>query len=231
VAAREIAPRLSRRAAALGLAVGVPVSAVLLVLAMRGLDADELRDSLANADLLLVALAVCGIFLVYVFQAQRWRLIARREAAISLRTALRYVVGAVAVNNVVPGRPGEPLRGFWLARAGRIPVARGIGTVVVDRTADVLTLVVLLVLAVPFVDHPGWLVTLLASALALSALLAIVLAAAWWYANRSARGARAPLSHGNPSCDHRPVIRRPILVGGDGEANEIVVLCPVLCRE
>lgn len=193
--AREIAPRLSRRAAALGLAIGVPASAVFLVLAMRGLDRSELRRTLAEADPVLVSAAAAGIFLVYVFQALRWRLIARSEASIGMRAALSYVVGAVAVNNVVPGRPGEPLRGFWLARAARIPVARGLATVLVDRTADVLALVALLAVTVPFVNHPDWVLRLLVGALLLGALMAIGLTAAWWYANRSSHGrARAELA-------------------------------------
>lgn len=200
VTAREIAPRLSRRAAAVGLAVGVPASAVFLVLALRGLDAGELRRTLADADVALLAPAVAVILLVYVFQAQRWRVVARRETDLGFRAALAYVVGAVAVNNVVPGRPGEPLRGFWLARARRIPVARSVATVLVDRTADVLALVTLFAVTVPFVDRPRWVLRLLLAAVVLGALLALALAAAWWYANHSRRGrARAAIPVGERS--------------------------------
>jgi len=197
---REIAPRLSRRAALLGLVVGVPASVAFLVLAMRGLDAHELRETLADADARLVALAIGAIALVYVLQAQRWRIIARHESELSLPRALGYVVGAVAVNNVVPGRPGEPLRAFWFARYAHIPVARGLATVVVDRFSDTFALVALFALTVGSVDAPRWVVELLVAALALGFALACVLAGAWWYTNRSARGRRrAALDRGERS--------------------------------
>ena len=173
---------------------------------MRGLDAQELRDTLADADARLVALAVAPISIVYVLQAQRWRIIARHEAELRLLRALTYVIGAVAVNNVVPGRPGEPLRAYWFARYAHIPVARGLGTVVVDRFSDTFALLALLALTVGSVDAPRWVVRLLVAALALGLALACVLAAAWWYANRSTRGQsarRSPAESGR-GCATRP---------------------------
>src|SRR5204862_60875 len=73
------------------------------------------------------------------------------------RTFLRLVICSLAVNNVIPGRPGEVLRGYWLGRAAKIPQARAFSTVVVDRSSDVLFLVAAFTATFPFVKHPAWL--------------------------------------------------------------------------
>jgi uncharacterized protein (TIRG00374 family) len=104
--------------------------------------------------------------------------VAGPEARVGRRRFLGLVIGSVAVNNVVPGRPGELMRGYWLSRMARVPVARAFGTVIVDRAADVVVLAALLAVVLPWVDHPAWLTRLVlaAAALALAALAGVAFA-------------------------------------------------------
>ena len=134
-------PRLFRRSLRIGLLAGVPLSVIFLFLAVRGLDPGEVADALRGADPLPVAGAVALIGLIYSVQAARWRWIARRSARMRWRDFLRLVIASVAVNNVIPGRPGEVLRGYWLGCAAGIPQNRAFSTVLVDRSSDVLFLV------------------------------------------------------------------------------------------
>ena len=157
----EAAPgptRISRRSVIVGTVIGLPVSALFLWLAVRGLSWSRVWDALAAADPGRVALAVVAMMAVYVVQAERWRVIARSSLPpLPRRAFLAMLVGGVAVSNVVPGRPGEILRGYWLGRAARAPFGRAFSTVVLDRAADVLALLVILVVSFPFVEHPaGW---------------------------------------------------------------------------
>src|SRR4051812_40362700 len=89
---------LSRRGVVVGVVVGVPVSVWLLGLSSRHLDAAAFRAAIRNAHPAPVLLAVCAMALVYIAQALRWRLVAGTRST-PWGTFLRWVVGAVAVNN------------------------------------------------------------------------------------------------------------------------------------
>jgi hypothetical protein len=88
-----------------------------------------------------------------------------------------YVVSGAAISNVVPGRPGEFVRGYLASRATRRSVLTGVGTVVVDRTFDVVVLVVALLFTAPLVNRPDWVGVVLAfsvsGAVAVAALLVV----------------------------------------------------------
>ena len=184
----DAAVRTSGRGILVGLVVGVPVSGVCLWLATRGLDPDRLWRTLRGADPGPLALAVLAMAAVYAAQSERWRILARGQADRPRRVFTALVIGAVAVNNLIPGRPGEALRAYWLSRSARIPFGRALGTVVVDRAADVLVLAGLLLFTVPFLGTPVWLSRLLLASVALCAIVLIALGAARFYAHHSVRG-------------------------------------------
>jgi alkylhydroperoxidase family enzyme len=57
----------------LGLVVGLPLSALFLWLAIRGVSFDEVWDALASANPWLVALAIPCLLAIILFQGLRWR--------------------------------------------------------------------------------------------------------------------------------------------------------------
>ena len=175
---------VSVRRVAVALLIGIPASAVFLYLASRGLDYHEVRRSLDRAHRGWLIVAVLLMACVYVVQTVRWRRISRHEGTFSLRRGLRWVIGCVAINNVVPGRPGELFRAYWQSDALHIPKARALATVLVDRAADVLTLVAGLLIAYPFTPHPAWLRHLDLAAIPIG--IAIVAGMAWarWHTKR-----------------------------------------------
>jgi uncharacterized protein (TIRG00374 family) len=169
----------SARGPLVALAVGLPVSGLLLYLTVRKLDVASVLTALRAADPARVALAVAIIGCMYLVQAFRWRWIARREAKLSMWRFLQYVVGGIALNNAVPGRPGDLLRAHWLGRGANTSRANALGTVVVDRSADLLMLVAVLALAFPLVGpEAAWLHRLAVATFAITAssALCIVLA-------------------------------------------------------
>jgi uncharacterized protein (TIRG00374 family) len=159
-----------------GFLVGIPLSVVFLYLAVRGLKPDEVADTVARAEPVRVALAVALMGVIYSVQAARWRWIARHAGDLRWSRFLRFVISSVAVNNVVPGRPGDLLRGYWLGRALRIPQSRAFSTVIVDRSSDVLFLVAVFAGTFPFVPHPAWLRHVFVGAMVLGGLVAAALA-------------------------------------------------------
>ena len=173
--------RSTRRATLFGLVVGVPVSLLFLWLAFRNADVDAVWDAAREADLGLLLLAVPAIALVYIFQAARWRRIADSEHP-ALGGFFEMVVGAVACNNVLPGRLGEWFRARWLGVAAPMSYGRALGTVGLDRGSDLLTLFLFLVVSLPFVASATWVGEIVAGAAVLVALLILALAAARIYA-------------------------------------------------
>jgi uncharacterized protein (TIRG00374 family) len=180
----------TRKILVAGVVLGVPLSALFLYLATRGLDPTEVSQALRGADPSQIVLAVAVIALVYSLQAARWKRIARPLGAARWRTTLRYIVSGVAVNNVVPGRPGDLMRGYWLARALRVPSAKAYGTLIVDRSSDVFVLIALLVVTYPFIPHPAWLHRIILLAVAAGAMIALWLLVTRWHTGggRSVRG-------------------------------------------
>jgi uncharacterized protein (TIRG00374 family) len=120
---------------ALGLAIGVPVSLVLLYVATRGVAWDDVRTALREARVGPLAVAVVALAGVYVIQGLRWRWIARRQARASRKTFVSLVVAGVGANNVLPARVGDLLRAHWLSLKTGTPRARTLATVVATGPA------------------------------------------------------------------------------------------------
>jgi len=187
----------SRRAVVAGAVLGIPVSLGLLMLSLRHLDGAKLKASLGGANVGALMLSVAVMAIVYLIQADRWRVISAAPG-VSLSRFAEWVVGAVAVNNVLPGRAGDILRSEWLARGAGKPRASAVSSVVVDRGLDVVTLVAMFGLTYPFVPHPRWLNDFWIVGGSLGAVVSIVFVAAAVYAGRgrssAARGMRARLA-------------------------------------
>lgn len=181
---------ITRKRVILGLVIGTPISAFFLWLAVQGVNWSDVGSALLGANPWLLAAAVITLMTTYLVQAERWRIVARSEGNLRLGRAYSLILASLAVNNVVPGRAGEILRGWWLSRALRRPFSRCLSTVVVDRIADVGALVVALLISLPFVPTPSWLRGLLLVAIPAAAVLLGLIALAWWYTNRSKRGRR-----------------------------------------
>lgn len=167
----------TRRVAAL-LAVGLPISAVLLFLAVRGAHLHDVTGAIADSDPGLLVAAVGAIAAVYAVQAARWQVVSR--STLSYARLLGLVLAALAVNNVLPGRIGDLLRARWLAVDARMPGARALATVVVDRGTDLAVLAALFVATVPFATRAQWI-----DRMAVAGLVALVLLAVGWLAARA----------------------------------------------
>jgi glycosyltransferase 2 family protein len=190
LAAGTMSNALRGRAVLIGLVIGLPLSAFFFWLAFRNADLPEVWSVLTGADAGFVALALAAMAAVYAGQAVRWRAIARTPSVSTLKFG-EMVVSGVAVNNVLPGRVGDFLRARWLQLAAGIAAGRALATVFVDRSFDVLALVVFLVVSLPFVAGAEWLRQIAIGGLALLIGLGLVLVAARVYTRRRARERRS----------------------------------------
>jgi glycosyltransferase 2 family protein len=166
------------------LVLGVPISLVLLSRAARGTSVSQVTFAVSGAKLLPLCLALCAMSVVYLLQAERWRYIAKAYGTLPLRSSVAYVVGGVAINNVLPGRPGELVRAHWISRDLDIDWAKGFATVLVDRIFDVLALALLLAATYEAVPHPAWMRDLMAATVVVGGAMVIALLACRWYVAR-----------------------------------------------
>ena len=192
------------------LAIGLPLSALLLWLALRGADWAEVRAVLTAADLGLVVLAAVVLVCVSVCGGVRWRAIARTPVP-STAGFVEMVYSGAAVNDIVPGRIGDVLRARWLQVRGGIAGGRALATIFVDRTFDVLTMVLFLAVSLPFVTSADWLKRIAVGGITLLAILAVILGAARLYTRRRHRDRR----------EQRGLVRRLVRDTLDGLAEPL----------
>jgi uncharacterized protein (TIRG00374 family) len=189
---QRVRPPISRRSLIGGFVVGVPVSALFLYLAARGLNPSAVLKVISHAQLGSVILAMAAMGVVYSAQAARWRRIAASAGmALPWHAMLRMVISGVALNNLVPGRPGEFLRAYRLSQESGGTGARALSTVIVDRAADLLVLVAALLASYPFLPHPSWLQRLVEVSIAVGLMIVVVLAITRLYVRSRARGGRS----------------------------------------
>jgi len=156
-------------------AAGLVVTAVCTYVAVRGVDLDEARAALATCDLRwLVPSGV--VFAVAIWlRALRWWIVFDAEKRPPLREVTRALFIGFFFNNILPMRAGEAARIIALHNATGTPRAEAIGTVVVERVFDVLSLLILLFASYPLLPQVSWLRTgALFGAAALVALVALV---------------------------------------------------------
>jgi uncharacterized protein (TIRG00374 family) len=155
------------------------ISAVLLWLAIRKVDVQEVGSALHGAD--RVAAAGAGLLLLLTFPvlAVRWAGLARRLEPPNTTFMLELSLAGVAINNTFPGRLGEFARAGGLSRRTGRRFPEAFGTVVVDRICDVLVLMLLFgatFAAVPDAAWVRWLgvAAMLATAIVVALVVIIV---------------------------------------------------------
>ena len=125
-----------------------PVRTAVITLLAAGLMAFFLRNAslervwteLLGARRDLLAGGVLCTVVVYLVRVERWRTLLRPIAWTRFRPALRATIIGFAVNSLVPGRVGEVVRPFVLARSEGLSGAAVFATIVVERLLDLLVI-------------------------------------------------------------------------------------------
>jgi uncharacterized protein (TIRG00374 family) len=153
------------------------ISLAALVLALLGIDLRLVAEKLAEAEYVYLIPAAASLLAYLVARSIRWRLLLGPEVSL-LRCFWVTNVGYLA-SNVLPFRLGDPARAVAVGVDGKAKVSAALSTVVVERVLDMLMVVLLLAVTLPFVREAGWLQSTgaLAGVAALVALAALILVA------------------------------------------------------
>lgn len=111
-----------------------------------------------------------------VVRALRWRYLFRPETRPPTRPVLSALLACYFFNSVLPARAGEAMRIVVLKRRAGASGAETAATVVIERVYDVLCLLLLLFVALPWLPHVTWLHAAVLLAIGLAVGLAIAVA-------------------------------------------------------
>ena len=137
-------PRSSRRRALLWI-VGLGITLLCLWLAIRDVPLREVGDVLSHANWsVLILLGVPAQIAAIYVRARRWRHLTDVILPIPVFPLFRATSIGFMANNLLPGRAGEFVRAWVVARETRASGAGILGTVVLERVIDSITFLALL---------------------------------------------------------------------------------------
>jgi glycosyltransferase 2 family protein len=136
--------------------VGLAVTVLFTYLAVRDIDWDETWRALRNANLWWLGPAFAAFAVGILARAVRWRALFGRGRRPPLEPVTRAVLVGYFFNSVLPARAGEAARIAFLRRRAGAPAVETLATVVVERAYDVLTLLLLFLVAYPVLPEVSW---------------------------------------------------------------------------
>jgi hypothetical protein len=133
----------------------VIISLTCLGLALAGLEWRRVGDALQRADWRYLLPAGGALMAYLVVRARRWRILL--GPTVTLYDAFSVTNIGYLVSNVLPLRLGDPVRAVAIGLGGKVRISSALSTVFVERVLDMLTVVLLLAVTVPFVgEAAGW---------------------------------------------------------------------------
>ncbi len=122
----------------------VLLAVVLLSFFFKGSDMGGIIASLAEADLLLIGVAVSITMVTYLMRALRWKYLLAPVGQPRLRTCFETTVIGFMINFLIPpGRLGELARPYLLARREGFSASSALATIFLARIFDLITVIFL----------------------------------------------------------------------------------------
>ena len=134
--------------------LGIFISAVFVVLALRGLKLDQVWHNIRNANYIWLVPSVLVYFAAVIVRTWRWGFMLRPLKRVSVPRLFPVVVIGYMGNNIFPFRAGELLRSYVLRQREDIPISSSLATVVVERVFDGLVMLAFVFVALPINAHP-----------------------------------------------------------------------------
>jgi uncharacterized protein (TIRG00374 family) len=132
------------------------VSAVFILLSIRGVRWDEFRDVLTKIPPVNISILILiNIVLVFI-RPFRWKFILSNIHRARYRHCFNYTNIGFLANNVLPARAGEFIRPILFAQKLHLSKVTAITTIVIERLLDFVVLLSFLLYAFLIIDMPMW---------------------------------------------------------------------------
>ncbi len=123
------------------------LSVALIAWFLSGVDLHELERVLARAHPGWIAAGVASVLLTYVMRAVRWQVllspIVSGKRTVSFRNSFRITVMGFTATNLLPGRLGEILRPYLIAKVEPVSMAAALATILIERLMDMAAIMLL----------------------------------------------------------------------------------------
>ncbi len=138
------------------LLVGIGISVLSLYLLLRNTDWSELWRVFSTANYWWLIPALLILLSTSYSRARRWKLLIASAEPITVTRLFHVVNIGYLFNNTLPAKVGELVRAYLVGRTVEGGFARALSTLIVERLLDVLCVVILLVILLPFITLPDW---------------------------------------------------------------------------
>lgn len=132
--------------------LGVVITVGGLALAFRGIQLDKLAQAFAQFNWYWLPVLIATFLISYTGRAFRWQALFYPYRPRWIRVFDALNVGYL-LSNITPARIGDFARAYLIGTLEKIPVAHALSTVVVERALDGLTVVLFLILLLPFIPN------------------------------------------------------------------------------
>jgi len=126
---------------------GFLISILLLYFSLKDIKFQEIVEILKKADLKLIFIPTLFIFISATLSAFKWSRISGNNVRVR-DTFIALIIG-LFVNNVLPARIGEIVKGYVLSKKTGISFTFGLSTVLIDRFFDLTGLLLIVFLFFP----------------------------------------------------------------------------------
>ncbi len=138
------------------LGIGLGISALFLYMAVRDLDFSETLAVILKARPAWIGLALLSVAVNTIAKVLRWRgLLGTQGAQLSFRQLLAALLLGAMLNTLVPARLGDFSRAYTIGGLGP-GRAFTLGTVVIEKTMDLLAYGLLILTLLLWIPMPDW---------------------------------------------------------------------------
>ena len=116
--------------------VGLLISALFLLIALRGLQLIDVWEGIKSADFIWLFPGIIIYFIAVWMRAFRWNLFLRPVKIVPVNEVFPIVTIGYMGNNIYPARAGEILRAVVLKHQYKVPVSTSLATIVIERVID-----------------------------------------------------------------------------------------------
>lgn len=150
---------MGRRAAiAIRLVLGSLLGLLLLVIAFRDVDTQQVMKAVRGAQPTWLLLALLSVLLTLAGKAYRWKwLFHPRQGDLGFWQLFRALLVGMALNAALPLRIGELARAYLVGELGRRSKASTLMTIVVEKTLEAIMLLISVALLLAVISLPSWL--------------------------------------------------------------------------
>src|ERR1044071_189722 len=126
------------------------MTAALLTLFLRNANLAAISSAMATADVRWLIVAALASSSAYVLRARRWQFLLRPIGRTRFATAFSATAIGFAASFLLPGRAGEIIRPYLLARRERLGTMPTLATIAVERVLDLIGVLILFAAVAPW---------------------------------------------------------------------------------